>query len=89
MTTNFPVPYQPINCEFHDLLEAHATLRKPVQIGIRNETGAVQYCTASITDLYAKDGAEYMSMSTGDTVRLDQIEEIGGTKLSDFQGRLV
>ncbi|MDY0978302.1 hypothetical protein SOM61_25380 [Massilia sp. CFBP9012] len=84
MTTNFSSPYQPINCEFHDLLEAHATLGKPVQIGIRNETGAIQYYTASITDLYAKNGAEYMSMSTGDTVRLDQIEEIDGAKLSDF-----
>lgn len=84
MTTTSPSPYQPINCEFHDLLEANATLRKPVRIGIRDATGAVQYCTATITDLYAQDGAEYMSMSTGDTVRLDQIEEIDGTRLSDF-----
>ncbi|MDT1883298.1 hypothetical protein FPK44_21570, partial [Acinetobacter baumannii] len=77
-------PYHPINCEFHDLLEAHATLRKQVQIGIRSETGAVHYCTASITDLYAKNGAEYMSISTGETVRLDQIAEIDGAKPSDF-----
>lgn len=84
MTTHSPSPYQPINCEFHDLLEAHATLRKPVQIGIRDATGAIQSCTATITDLYAQDGAEYMSISTGETVRLDQIEEIDGTKLSSF-----
>lgn len=59
-------------------------MRKPVRIGIRNETGVIQHCTATITDLYAQNGAEYMSISTGDTVRLDQIEEIDGTKLSDF-----
>jgi len=84
MMTSSSSHYQPINCEFHDLLESHATLRKPVRIGIRNETGLTEYRTASITDLYAQNGAEYMSMSTGETVRLDQIEEIDGTKLSAF-----
>lgn len=84
MTTDFPSPYQPINCEFHDLLEAHATLRKAVRIGIRDESGTVQHHTATITDLYAQNGAEFMSISTGETVRLDQIEEIDGTKLSSF-----
>lgn len=88
MTTS-PSPYQPINCEFHDLLEAHATLRKPVRIGIRNATGAIQHCTATITDLYAQNGAEYMSISNGDTVRLDQIEEIDGTRSSHFSSRVV
>ena len=77
-------PYQPINCEFRDVLESNATLGKPVRIGIRNEAGILQYHTAAITDLYAKNGAEYMSISTGETVRLDQIEEIDGAKLRDF-----
>ena len=29
--------YSPINCEFHDLLEDLATLRKPAQISFRDE----------------------------------------------------
>lgn len=83
MTTN-PSQYQPISCEFHDLLEVHATTRKPVQMQVRDENGAVKLYTASITDVYARNGAEYLSMSTGETVRLDLLVEVDGAKLANY-----
>jgi len=83
MTTE-PAPYLPINCEFHDLLEALATTRKPAQIGFRDADGAVQRRTAAITDVFARDGAEYLSMSTGETLRLDQLVEVDGENLADY-----
>jgi Rho-binding antiterminator len=83
VTTNLS-QYQPISCEFHDLLEVHATTRKPVQMQIRDDNGVVKLCNASITDIYARNGAEYLSMSTGETVRLDKLIEVDGAKLANY-----
>jgi Rho-binding antiterminator len=82
--TTIPAKYHPISCEFHDLLEAHATTRTPVQIQFLDEAGAVQVRSAAITDVFAREGAEYLSMSTGETLRLDQLIEVNGAKLADY-----
>src|ERR1700741_2653220 len=41
MTAN-PSPYQPISCEFHDLLEALATTQEVAQISFRDGDGTAQ-----------------------------------------------
>lgn len=83
MTTD-PSKYHPISCEFHDLLETHATTRKLVQIRFREGEGTEQLRSAVITDVYARAGAEYLSMSTGEILRLDQLLEVDGVKLADY-----
>lgn len=83
MTTN-PSTYRPISCDFHDLLETHATVRKLTQIRFRDGEGSVQVRSAVITDVFARDGAEYLSMSTGEILRLDQLLEVDAAKLADF-----
>jgi Rho-binding antiterminator len=83
MATN-PSSYHPISCEFHDLLEARATARKPVQIRFHDAAGAVQTCSAVITDMFARSGAEYLVLSTGETLRLDQLIEVDDAKLADY-----
>lgn len=65
--------YQPISCEFHDLLEALSTLRKLVQIDFRDREGALQRRSATVADVFARDGSEYLLLSTGETLRLDRI----------------
>jgi Rho-binding antiterminator len=79
-----PPTYHPISCAFHDLLEAHATARKPVQIRFRDGAGAVQSCSGVITDMFARSGAEYLLLGTGETLRLDQLIEVDGAKLADY-----
>ena len=76
--------YQAISCEFHDVLEARATLRKPVAVHYRDETGALQRRSAVITDVFARGGADYLTLSSGETVRLDRVVEVDGEKLADF-----
>ncbi len=83
MTAN-PSKYCPISCEFHDLLEAIATARKPAQIRFRDGDGVVQSREATITDVFSREGSEYLSMSTGETVRLDQLLAVDAYKLADF-----
>ncbi len=83
-TTTDPSTYHPISCEFHDLLEAYATTRKLVQIRFRDGEGTEQLRSAVITDVFARAGAEYLSMNKGETLRLDQLLEVDGAKLADY-----
>ena len=82
MTTQ-PLPYKPISCEFHDLLESLATTHKRAQIVFRNKAGQVERREAAIADLHARDGEEFVVFDSGDTLRLDQLLEIDGEKLAD------
>jgi Rho-binding antiterminator len=82
--STIPLKYQPISCDFHDLLEALATARKSAQIRFHGGDGAAQLRSATITDLFSRDGAEYLSISTGETLRLDQLVEVDDVKLADY-----
>lgn len=76
--------YSPVNCEFHDVLEHHATKRASVRVLFRDEAGAQQERGAVITDVFARDGADFMSLDTGETVRLDRVVDVDGVKLAAF-----
>ena len=73
--------YVPISCEFHDVLEAHAMTRKRVQLRFRDIGGNVQERVASLTDVFSREGSEYVSISTGETVRLDRLISVGSERL--------
>ena len=76
--------YHPVNCEFHDLLEDLATLRRSAKIGFRDESDITQHRDAVITDVFARDGGEYVSLNTGETLRLDRLVEVDGAYLADY-----
>ncbi|MGO4220792.1 hypothetical protein AB4Y64_02850 [Lysobacter sp. TAF61] len=78
-------PYQPISCEFHDRLEDLATMRKRTRIQFRDEDGAQQDRDAVITDVFAHDGEEYVTINTGESVRLDRLLEVDGARLADHE----
>ncbi|WP_395406229.1 hypothetical protein ACHMW6_06035 [Pseudoduganella sp. UC29_106] len=76
--------YIPVNCEFHDHLEDFATLRKPVSISYLDESGSAQQRTAAITDVFARTGADWITLSTGDLIRADRLIEVNGFRLDAF-----
>lgn len=81
--THDPSTYSPISCEFHDRLEALALLGTPSRIRFHGDDGAPQQRDAKIRDVFSRAGAEYVSISTGETVRLDRLIEAGGARLAD------
>ena len=83
--TNDRTHYHPISCEFHDRLEDLATLRKRARISVRDESGSDQYRDTVITDVFAREGAEYLSLDTGETLRLDRLVEVDGARLADYE----
>lgn len=77
-------PYRPINCEFHDLLESLATLRSPARIEHLDASGAPQALTGVITDVFAQGGVEYLTLQSGESLRLDRLLTVNGAKEADF-----
>lgn len=76
--------YRPVSCEFHDVLEALATTGKNAELEYRDAEGTLRNASAVIRDVYAHDKAEYLTLSTGETLRLDQVVAVNGAKLVDF-----
>jgi len=83
MTSDVP-DYNPISCDFHDILEAAATTRKPVHVRFLDEEGSLQHRSASIVDIFSREGAEYLSISTGETMRLDRVIAVDHSKQVDY-----
>jgi Rho-binding antiterminator len=72
--------YKPINCEFHDELEAASTLHKTVRIIYTDSDGTQKTMHGKIQDLgivtFEDSKAEYMTMDNGLKIRLDAIISI-------------
>lgn len=71
-------PYVPVLCEFHDRLEAIASMRRSVDITFADDTGVVRQCLTTIADVYTRDGAEYLATGAGEIIRLDRIVAADG-----------
>ena len=74
-------PYYPINCDYHDVLETLATLGRPAEVKFLDVEGTLQVRRTPIIDVYARSGAEFLVLATGDTLRLDRIVAVDGTSI--------
>lgn len=82
--TSTPSQYIPVSCEFHDRLEDLATLRKQASVSYLDDDGAPQQRSVVIKDVFAREGADYVALSSGETVRMDRLVEVDGYRLADF-----
>ena len=73
--------YTPIACGFHDRLEDWAVRRETVEILWRSPE-AEHSTETTIDDLFAKDGADWVRLGTGETVRADALISVGGVALT-------
>ena len=82
-------PYRPINCEFHDILEAVATRRTTAVVVYLDDEGLPREVSAVIEDLGAREHVEFMRLGTSSStaldIRLDRIVSVNGVRLTDFQ----
>lgn len=71
--------YQPVSCDLHSEYELLAMHRTPVTVQYLDNEGAEQHFQGQVTDVFTRDGAEYMRLQAGDAeleVRLDRIERL-------------
>ena len=74
--------YQPIACEYHDRLESWAVRRQPVEV-VWTEGDTKRTETAVIADVFARDGADWIRLATGDVLRADALVSVNGLPLPD------
>ena len=74
--------YVPIACGAHDRLESLAVQNAPVAVVWRDETGDARHVTATITDVFARDAADWITLSTGETVRADRLVAVDGVPVA-------
>ena len=67
--------YQPVSCDYHDMLEAAAMHRRKVELEFELE-GVPQKEEGTIADVYTREGAEFVKFvapSGPVKIRLDRI----------------
>ena len=74
--------YTPIACAFHDRLEDAAVRQRPVRLVWHDLQGERQAET-TVADVFAKDGADWVRLGTGETVRADRLVSLDGHALKD------
>lgn len=70
--------YQPINCSYYDELEAIATLRKKVEVEYYDQNKPLIVKNVGIKTLFTKEKEEFVVLSNGLIIRLDQLIQVDG-----------
>lgn len=70
--------YNPISCSLHDELLDLATRRQTVQITWRDFAGNEHNANAVITDVFSREAQEFLQLSSGQEIRLDQLTTVDG-----------
>lgn len=78
-----PVPagYVPIACGVHDRLESWAVRRMSVEV-VWVEGADTRRQRAVIADVVARDGADWVVLATGETIRADRLVTVGGVEVT-------
>ena len=83
------MPYQPVDCGFHDLLEAAVTRRTYSHLQYFTADWEFTTATTLLRDLTSErdaDGlSEYVVIDTGERIRLDRVVNLNGTFAPPFR----
>lgn len=71
-------PYQPIDCNYYDRLEAWATMQTLCVIAFTDGQGLRQEVSARIRNLYTLNKAEFLQLDNGLVLRLDSLLSVNG-----------
>ena len=73
--------YAPIDCAVHDRLESWAVRGAVVPVVWRGADGE-RRAETTISDVYARDGADWVRLGTGEVVRADRLVSVGGVAVA-------
>lgn len=69
-------PYIPISCDFHDQLEDHSVRKVRTRIRYTDEQNEPQETIGHIVDIWTEKEGEFLKLTSGLILRLDQIQSI-------------
>lgn len=70
--------YYPVDCGFHDQLEALSTLQRTCQIIYRNAVEETVEVQDQIVDVYAANKADFLRLKDGTEIWLDRLISVDG-----------
>ncbi|MBT8338232.1 MAG: hypothetical protein KJO11_16715 [Gemmatimonadetes bacterium] len=74
--------YRPIDCALHDELQLRVLRGRDVEVEWTDPTGAARRSVGRVTDVFSRDGAEYLRLAAGRDVRLDRLTRVDGIPFS-------
>lgn len=76
--------YKPVQCSLHDIIEDRIVRSVQCIVLYRSESDeATASYSGRLTDVFSRDGAEFLQFERGDLVRLDRILKLDEV---DFTG---
>lgn len=78
-------PYQSVACGFYDHLEATAVRRQVVKVVFVDADGCHHAVEAGIADVFSRDRAEFLRLTTGEEIRLDRLVQVGDVPVAGQQ----
>jgi Rho-binding antiterminator len=76
--------YLPIYCGYHDVILAKATEKRYCKIQYFTDIHEFTTVNNMIKDVFTKEKAEFMVLTTGEQIRLDRIVSIDGVFAPQF-----
>lgn len=76
--------YQPISCDFHDILEDAAVRRLLVEVDYRDPQGSERTVNSKIKDITVEGQEEFLLLESGEKIRLDQLISVNHQERADF-----
>lgn len=68
--------YHPIDCGLHDELQLRALRRRTSELVWRDDDGTLRTTEGVCTDVFSRDGAEYLKLADGTEIRLDHLVRV-------------
>lgn len=81
-----PTDYQPIACDFYDVLEAAATRKQQVYLQYFNDLRQLCQGSTTLKTFFTREHAKYAQLAAGEAVRLDRIIRLDDTPAPAFAG---
>lgn len=78
--------YEPISCDFHDILEDAATRRLRVEVAFSDENGGEQVLIDRIKDITVEGQEEFLILAEGQKIRLDRITRVDQQQAANYEG---
>lgn len=78
--------YQPIRCDFYDILEALATRRAKITVEFMDAAQLTIAEDVVITDLQTRNKEEFVYLDNGQVIRLDHLVKVNGIELPGVCG---
>ncbi len=75
--------YSPIDCSFHDILLDRATRRKKISVAYLSSGKRQQLEEVIILDVFTKNKEEFMTLDSGEMIRLDYLVSVDGVPLPE------